>query len=880
MVELLRQIIPFLSAAIGVLILLVLIREAVRSLKRRRWRKQREHCLSLIGRLNVEEFLPLALELKKSFPLPLVESVLDEFRSQELTPPVQQKLVEIYDHLGFVEHHIKTLREAKSWPERANAAEKLGQIGHVRAVLPMISVLQDASEDREVKSVAILSLGKIRDKRAIGPLIEALGLQDPVSGQPLADTLVQFGEAVLEPLMKVLSSSKRESQRFWAARILGGLKTNRATSPLLNALNDHSPKVRSEAALALGHLGAHEAVHPLSKMLLEESVPLVRDAAADALGNIADDRALTALKEALADLDYAARQRAMEALEKMGEKAVPFFLEALQGESKEAAAQAAAALERMGVVATWIEDLGREKWQNAFELLTRIAKAGVVETLSRSLTHPNLPIRIRLCRILSEGKNPRTFEALTEVVQKDTEWAVRLEALLALTKLADARSVPLLIHALSEEEETIRERLLMALQEAPRSQLDQLTDAVSALLQDANFKIRVEAIRVLAKILTENLSTVLLSSLSDAVPEVRKEAALALQNYPNMEVVKALIAALKDPDREVRAAAVKSLGQLKDPQAIKPLVNAFEEADEGYRDDIAASLASMPKQEFYQLTDLLMGLSDAKSRVGVTCALGLIGDQKAIGLLTSFLKDHDPMVKASAASALGRFRRKELAPILADCLSDPNEKVRAAAVSALGKCGEPSVIKNLLPLLEHEPDMYVCQQVAIAIGSLAVDQKTKVRVNRSEIISRVSEWQESSTEINSQAAGLIALALLQDESNFKKVFKASQEEPLCSAMQEFLKELSEEVQDRFFTFLSLDPQLFWRARTEKSYEHYIHLLQSSREARIRLQAIEALSTLKKKLFYLRLSLLLPRIPAHKLEPLLCPPWARCWKGNR
>jgi len=846
MAELLRQIIPFLGAAIGALISLVLIREAVRSLKRRRWHKQREYCLALVGRLKVEEFLPIGLELKKSFPLPLIESVLDEFKSQELPPSVQQKLIEIYDHLGIVEHHIKTLQEAKSWPERANAVEELGQIGHGRAVLPLITVLQDTSEDREVKSVAIGSLGKIQDERAIEPLIEALGLPDPSTGQPLADTLAQFGEAVLQPLMKVLSSSKQETQRFWAARILGGLKTHRATPTLLNALSDYSPKVRSEAALALGHFGAREAVYPLSKMLLEDSVPLVRDAAAEALGKIADDRALTALKEALADLDYAARRRAMEALERMGEKAVPFFLEALQGESKEAAAQAAAALERMGVVATWVEDLGGEKWQQAFELLTGVAKAGVVETLAHSLKHSQLPVRIRLCRILSEGASPRTFEALTEVAQKDTEWAARLEALLALLKLGDARSVSLLIHALSEEEETIRERLLMALREAPRSQLEPLTDAVSALLQGSNLKIRAEAIKVLADTRTENLSAVLISSLSDAMAEVRREAALALQYYPNEEVVKALIAVLQDSDWEVRAAAVKSLGKLKDPQAIGPLANAFEQADERYQDDIAAALAAMPKQEFYQLTDLLMGLSHPKARVGIARTLGLIGDQKATGLLTAFLKDPEPMMRASAASALGRFRRKEIAPAFVDCLSDPNEKVRAEAVKALGKSGDPFMIKYLLLLLEHEPDALVCQHAVIAVGSLAPDQESEASGQKSEIISKVSKWLESSTEINSQAAALIALALLEDESNFQKIFKASQEAPLRTAMQGFLKELSREVQDRFFAFLSLDPQLFWQDRSEKSCEQYVRLLQSSHEVGDRLRAIQALSTLKDK----------------------------------
>jgi len=848
MVELLWQIIPFLSAAIGLLVLLVLIREVLRSHKRRRWNKHQEQCLSLINRLEeTEEFLPIALELKKSFPLPLIESVLDVFCSQELPPSMQQKLAGVYDHLGFVEHHIKTLQEAKGWSDRANAAEKLGQIGHAQAVLPLISLLEDAREDREVKSVAMRALGKIHDERAIKPMIEALGLPDPVTGQTLADTLAQFGEAALEPLMKVLSYSKRDEQRFWAARILGGLKTNRAGSSLLNALSDRSPKVRSEAAQALGHLSSHQAVHPLSKMLLEDPVPLVRDASAEALGAIGDDRAFTSLKEGLADSDYATRRRVMEALEKMGEKVTPIFLDALQSESKEASAQAAAALERMGVVATWIEDLGGEKWERAFEVLAQVAKAGVVDTLAHSLTHPKLPVRIRLCRILSEGKSPRTFEALMELAQNDTDWAARLEAMLALIKLADDKSVPLLTHALGGEEETIRENLLMALIEAPRSLLEPLTDTVSALLLDANLKIRVEAIKLLVKMHTENLFSILLSSLSDVFPEVRREAALGLKYYSSKEGVQALIAALQDPDRDVRATAVKSLGQLKDPEAIGPLANAFEQADEGYRDDIAAALAAMQTQEIYQLTDLLMGSSHPKAKVGITNTLGLIGDQKAIGLLIAFLKDKEPMVRSSAANALGRFRSKEVAPALLECLADPNEGVRAAVVNALGKSRNSSAIKQLLPLLEHESDTFVCQRTVIAVGCIAAYHKFEAGDRKLEIIKRhVYKWLKSSTEINSQTAGLIALALLKDESSFQKIFKASQEAPFRDTMKDFLKELSGEAQDHFFTFLSIKPQLFWGDRIKESYEHYIQLIQSSHEAHDRLHAIEALRLLKGK----------------------------------
>jgi HEAT repeat protein len=854
--EFLGQIIPFLGGAIGALVLFVLLRETVRSLKRLHWRIKRGKCLSLIGQLNdvtVEQLLPLAVELKKSFSLPLVESVLDQFRSQELTAPVRQELASIYDHLGLVEHHLKTLNKGKTWLERADAAEKLGQIGHVKAVVPLINLLGDESEDREVKGVATQALGEIRDERAIAPLIEVLGLPGSATDQPVADVLARFGEAVLQPLMKVLSASTGEAQRFWAARILGELQTHRATPTLLNALNDHSTKVRAEAALALGRLGTREGVSPLSRMLLGDPVPLVRDAAAQALGNIADDRTLAALREALADLDHEARRSAMLALEKMGEKATPFFIEALRGESKEAAIQAASALERMGMVAIWIEELAGENSETPFELLTLIAKNGVVETLARSLTHPQLPVRIRLCNILSEGTSSRSFEALAELAQKGTEWAERVEALLALIKLADVRSVPLLRDALDEKQEAVQELLLLALQESPRSLLEPLADQLSALLQGANLNIRVQAIKVLAKIHSESLFSVLLSSLADAAPEVRREAALALQHYSNRQGVQALVATLQDPDGGVRTTAVESLGQLRDPQAIRPLVHAFEGADEDYRDHIASALAAMPKQEFHQLTDLLMGLSHPKARAGITLTLGLIGDQAAMQLLTTFLKDPEPIVRASAASALGRFGREGMTSVLVDCLSDPKRKVRAAVVDALGKSGNAAIIEYLLPLLESEPDALVCQRVALAVGCLIADQGPEAKEQdlesenlRAKATSAVTKWFKQKRGGKNQAAGWVAFALLEEESYFSQILKASQDAPLRAAMQECLKQLSSPVQDRFFAFLSLDSHLFWRDEVEKSVEHYTRLLHSSREKRDRMHAIEALSTLAEK----------------------------------
>jgi HEAT repeat protein len=268
---------------------------------------------------------------------------------------------------------------------------------------------------------------------------------------------------IVNPLMEILGSSPREMQRFWAARIFGALRLQKPVPKLLFALSDHSPRVRAEAITAIGSIGTHEGVAPLSKILLEDPVALVREAAAEALGKIADDRALETLKQALQDVDVATRRRAMEALERMGERAVPFFLSALSGQSDEAAVQSANALERLGWVSRWVENLAGDQWESHAEQLTRIAKFGVVETLARSLTHPVMQVRIRLCRILAVRPTPRTFEALTDLAQKDGEWAVRLEALTTLIRLADDRTSVLVGHALETEEEMVQEKLLQVL---------------------------------------------------------------------------------------------------------------------------------------------------------------------------------------------------------------------------------------------------------------------------------------------------------------------------------------------------------------------------------------------------------------------------------
>lgn len=831
----------YLLVATLFLILFVLMRECIRYFKKLKWKKNKRECLALIGQvenLKSEEILSLTIELKKLFSIELVESVLDDCSSNTSD---HAKFADIYDHLGLMEKHLKTLKEAKAWMERANAAERLGQIGHAKAVLPLIEVIQDPLEDREVKNIAIEALGKIQDERAIPYLIKGLGLPNQTASQLLADILARFGEKALDPIIKTISTSSQETQRFWGVHILGRSKNRKVISALKNALSDHIAKVRGEAAKGLGNIGARDAVSSLCKVFLEDPNSLVRDSCAEALGAIADERSLSTLIAGFSDLDIETRRRSMEAMEKMGEKAIPFLLDALKNGPEEAKIQAASALERMGLVAAEIERLDGPEEKEAFENLRFIAKTGVVETLIRSLNHLNLKIRISLCHILENIPHNRTLEALSEMAQKDKELTGRIEALSALAKLADKRSIPILKQALQTGEEVVQERLLAAIQEAPLYLLKELWEEISLLLHADKISIRILAADVLFRLSLPCLVPIFLDSLSDSSWEIRKKAAEALGKLQGDNVILPLIEALKDHSVEVRIAAIKSLGWIKNPQAIEPLAQSFEWADENARYHIATALAAT-SENLLALTDLMMGLTNPKAKAGVVWTLGLTGDQKAIPLIQKFLEDPDPTVRAAAVTSFGLIGSfsNEIRASLIEGLKDPNERVRASVVKVLGQFSDSSLIEMLLSMLAKEPDEIVCQSIVLAIGCL------NGIVKHPEAVSSIKTWLGKTSSENSQAAGFISLALLEDESSFQTIFSTIQNSSLLALIKKSLNELSKENQDRFYSFLSLDSQLFQPNQIEKSWEHYKDILRSAREANQRIHAIHALVLLKEK----------------------------------
>ena len=209
-----------------------------------------------------------------------------------------------------------------------------------------------------------------------------------------------------------------EVVRSTAVRCLGRAPlalAEEVTSAATPALDDASPLVRVEAAVALGRLGGPSAVAPLA-LRLTEPEESVRRAAAVALGAIGDRKAVAALSFAIDDRSVSVAAAAAVALGELGDpSALPVLertlLEPGWGPVHVAAAQALAKLDQ------------RQGWE---VIIQRLAEQDVAPALRGLLSplSPTAAAAVTDCLLDSGGV------ALLECTRVAAEAGIRLDGLL------------------------------------------------------------------------------------------------------------------------------------------------------------------------------------------------------------------------------------------------------------------------------------------------------------------------------------------------------------------------------------------------------------------------------------------------------------------
>jgi HEAT repeat protein len=211
--------------------------------------------------------------------------------------------------------------EAKEAEVRMNAAIELGKFKNPRVVPPLIAALKDTDKyvpARAEESLVVLGpvavetlIGALRNKEEVSrpAVARILGkIMDVSAIDPLMEAMVDPNPALAkearDALLKVLPAALKDSRvevRLKAAKLLQDVPDPVAVEPLIGALRDKDSNVRQRAGDALGKIG-----QPAEKSLvglLRDPDPEMRRVAAEQLGKIRNPEALEPLLTALRDPD-------------------------------------------------------------------------------------------------------------------------------------------------------------------------------------------------------------------------------------------------------------------------------------------------------------------------------------------------------------------------------------------------------------------------------------------------------------------------------------------------------------------------------------------------------------------------------------------------
>ena len=599
------------------------------------------------------------------------------------------------EHLAGSEALLYLAHYLRHGQFRQQAAEALGKLND-RGVAPLlVSALTDP--DDEVCIRAVTALGSVKDVEVVLPLIQLLDGQNRRIIRAAVQALVALQEISLDSVMQIVTAKSESTQRkTHALEVLSLTNNPKAHELVFRAARSSEVNERAAAVKVLRHIGSKEAIRRLSTSLADLQKPSsgerpISDLAMDSLVAIGSDDALDAVVQ----------------------------------------------------------------WQNTQFGGTDVTRSRRQQMASGvpALQHPDWRIRreavIRLGVASPASAIPQLVAAL-----HDEDNQVRLAVINELARFyEDERVVPLLLHALEDNDALVSDTAQDCLLRIARHPLPELVTTI----RSANLNARAAAMRIAGTIGEEAAVADLIEGLSDlrrpwlVEQRICDIAAEALEAINNAEAQAALDhwlslqpQVLPSPNAGGDQAA--AINRLFD-QICSPL---WEERNEGTKqlrklaqqgditdENVEIVLAGLLNSEWYvrwSVTEVLgwlkipqtvlpltERLQDANTtvRIGAIRALVEIGNpQSAESIAETLRHDQAALVREAAAEALGRIGSSTTEDALIQAIFDPEQFVAIAALKVIGEQRCTNALSVLSPLL-HKPDIMLRWYAAKALCEIA-----------------------------------------------------------------------------------------------------------------------------------------------------------------
>lgn len=612
-------------------------------------------------------------------------------------PEIRMALIAALGRIGSEKAAVplEALLEEDEWQVRRAAVEAIGDI-HAEASVPALGrVLEDAHP-----AVAMAAAGAL--SRMGEPALKALtaAVEGPAALQRRAALAARKAQAKPAPEPKPAPIARPKSKPETRRPADVGAQAEAQTPQVDELLSAHN-RVNQAVAYALGRM-AQPGVPALLRRMLDDASPTVRLAAAEALCAKADPQTAQALAPLLKDPDAEVRLGLVRALPRLGDVAVPLFVELASAEERPARLGAIRFLvasrdpRRLPVLFAAQADADRNISNPAKATIAGLPAAQRLALAAECVRQPKSPARGKALEILAEAKDPASADAMASALT-DANPAVRRQAAEILHAIGDRRGA----------------------------------DAVAATLKDAEADARFTAARLLAQWGdargADTLFDVVRGRMTpEKIAAAQAEMKLAAETNAKPRRI--------DPEALLAAEAVALLGRLGDKRAFDFAALGVRSGLPEYVAACAESLGRLKDPRSYDLLAPLVVRPGVEGRDRIVLALGHLGDPRALPLLGELLNRLDaraayrrhvpikgyvdpnpPKVRntdhfeeglknpiADTAMRLGGDEAVEI--VIAVMESTPNHLIARLETlcTMIGEMNDPRFVKPLARLLTHD----------------------------------------------------------------------------------------------------------------------------------------------------------------------------------
>ncbi len=365
--------------------------------------------------------------------------------------------------------------------------------------------------------------------------------------------------------------------------------------------------------------------------------------------------------------------------------------------------------------------------------------AAVLDVATRALQDAKPTTRRLAAEMLGRMESDSAIPHLARLLS-DPEPAVRVSAVSSLGALCADSTINAITLLLDDTDDQVRQEVLTVLPKLKATLSPELITRISGLMtNDASLAVQTKALTTLAKLgnideailnLTPRLNSDDLQTRLSALETV-SEIAPHLDHSFNTQPI---FQALHDSSAFIRCAAVFALGSLKDDSVSKRLVECLTDVDDGVRKAAAETLRHRSNESRELVLEIFASNNSAvdsaldalapgnpeslaalreyakretaRARTLRSQSASLLSSERATGFLRNYLGVQAALSEGRLIKTVGLFGDMRTMELVRKSMSGTNIENRAAALEALDTIGDKQLAKNVVTLLEEEPQPF------------------------------------------------------------------------------------------------------------------------------------------------------------------------------